>query len=415
MNKAILILRHELLTTLRRRSFLLVTFGVPLALIVVLAALSLGTDVPGGGHGAAMQQGSSWSSVEGYVDHSGLVRAIPRAVPLGRLLAFATEAEAQEALAAGRIAAYYVVPANYLEQGELLYVYPDSRPLVADGQEGTMVTTLFVNLLAGDEQLAERVWNPVDLEVFDLGTAPPSGRSASNPWVRYFPALMAALFFGTFMFSSTLLSESVAGEKENRTIEVLMLSASPVQIFAGKVAGLGTAALIQISAWLSAIYVALRIGGQELGLPAQSPFSPSLLAWALLFFLLGFALYATLMAGAGALASRLKEVSQVSYLILSPLMAGYMVGILAPLADASQAALPVALSLFPLTAPVVMMMRLAAGPVPVWHLALSLGLMVVTAWVLVRTVAALFRAQYLLSGNPLSVRRLLTALRAPSS
>jgi len=415
MNKTVLILRHEFLTTLRRRSFLLVTFGVPLLATVVLAGLSLVADDSGRVGGAPAGPGAAWSAAEGYVDQSGLIHAVPSVIPPGHLLAFANETQAQGALASGRISAYYVIPADYVERGELFYVYPDSRPLTADGQEWRMVTTLFVNLLGGDEGLAQRVWNPVDLEVFDLGAAPQQGRLATNLWARYFPSLMAALFFAAFMISSTLLSESVAAEKENRTIEVLMLSVSPVQIFAGKVIGLGAAALLQTSVWLGTVFVLMKMGGQTLGTPAESPFPPSLLAWGLAFFLLGFALYASLMAGAGALVSRLKEVSQVSYLVLSPLMAGYIVGLLAPLSDASHKALPVVLSLFPPTAPVVMMMRLSAGPVPVWHLLVSMGLMAVTAYLLLRAVAALFRARYLLSGQPFSVARLLAALTRTSS
>jgi ABC-2 type transport system permease protein len=128
------------------------------------------------------------------------------------------------------------------------------------------------------------------------------------------------------------------------------------------------------------------------------------------FYLLGFAVYGSLMAGAGALASRLKEASQASFLILSPLMAGYVVGILAPLSEGSRGALPVALSLFPLTAPVVMIMRLTDGSVPLWQLLLSAALMVCTAYAIVRGVAAMFRAQYLLSGQSFSVKRYFGAL-----
>jgi len=87
-----------------------------------------------------------------------------------------------------------------------------------------------------------------------------------------------------------------------------------------------------------------------------------------------------------------------------------MVGILAPLAGAPHAALPTALSLFPLTAPIVMMMRLTEGSVPLWQLLLSAGLMLVTTYIIVRAVAAMFHAQNLLSGQPFSFKRFANAL-----
>jgi len=410
MNKICIILRHELLTTVRRRSFCLATFGVPLLLIALLTGLSRVEGSAGEGIAVSGGRASTRSTTEGYVDQSGLIRAVPHTIVPGHLLAFADEAAAKEALASGRISAYYLIPADYVARGELLYIYPESRLLTEDGQEWKMVVTLFFNLLGGDEDLAERVWNPIDLEVFDLGTEPTQVRPGSNLWARVFPSLMAALFFAAFMLSSSILSESVASEKENRTIEVLMLSASPVQIFAGKVMGLGVAMLLQTVTWLGAVFLALKIGGGKLGIPAESPFPFSLLALGVVLFLLGFSIYAILMAGAGALVSRLKEVSYVTYLVLSPLMVGYAVALLAPLADASQKALPTALSLFPLTAPVVMMMRLAAGPVPGWQLALAMVLMALCACLTLRAVAGLFRAQYLLSGQPFSIARLLRLL-----
>jgi ABC-2 type transport system permease protein len=61
--------------------------------------------------------------------------------------------------------------------------------------------------------------------------------------------------------------------------------------------------------------------------------------------------------------------------------------------------LSVILSLFPLTGPVTMMTRLAAGSVPIWQLILSVLLFIATAWIIIRTAAGLFRAQNLLSGQ----------------
>jgi ABC-2 type transport system permease protein len=136
----------------------------------------------------------------------------------------------------------------------------------------------------------------------------------------------------------------------------------------------------------------------------------SIVAWSVVFFVLGFALYGSLMAGFGALVPKIKEANHASYIAMIPLFVGYGVGILAPLADSANSWLPVGLSMFPLTAPVVMMMRLTTGDVPIWQLLVSVGVLAVTAYVTVRAVAAMFRAQHLLSGHPFSVRRFLRVL-----
>lgn len=410
MNRSLLVLRYELVTTLRRPSFLLVAFGIPLLAILIVGGLTLVRREPAPSGLASPGVQTFHLEIEGYVDYSGLISTIPEEIPHGNLLAYNGEAQAQQALASGKIAAYYVIPEDYVERGEIYYVYPDSRSLTADGQQWVMLKTLLVNLVGGDGELAELVWNPMNLQVTSLAPEPLPDANPPSPMAQYLPALMVILLFISFMINANLLSESVSTEKENRTIETLLLSITPRQMLSGKIAGLGIAALLHTAAWMGAVYVLLSLGGRMLDLPEGFALPASILAWGLVFYLLGFALYGSLMAGVGALASKLKEANQASFLVLSPLMAGYMVGILAPLAEGSRGALPVALSLFPLTAPVVMIMRLTDGSVPLWQLLLSAGLMVCTAYAIVRAVAAMFRAQYLLSGQSFSVKRYFGAL-----
>jgi ABC-2 type transport system permease protein len=411
MKKSLLVLQYELVTTLRRPSFLLMAFGVPLLAILIVGGVTLVRGEPAGGGQAATPGVQTFHlEIEGYVDHSGLIDTIPRGIPRSNLLAYDGEAQAQQALASGKIAAYYVIPEDYVERGEIYYVYPDTRPLTSDGQKWVMLKTLLVNLVGGDGELAELVWNPMNLQATNLAPEPPPDATPPSPTVRYLPALMVVLLFTSFMINANLMSESVSTEKENRTIETLMLSVTPRQMLTGKIAGLGIAALLHTAAWLGTVFALLSLGGGLLRLPAGFTLPASILAWGLVFYLLGLAVYGSLMAGVGALASKLKEASQASFLILSPLMAGYVVGILAPLVDGSRGALPVALSLFPLTAPVVMIMRLTDGSVPLWQLLLSAGLMLATAYGIVRGVAAMFRAQYLLSGQSFSVKRYFGAL-----
>ena len=83
---------------------------------------------------------------------------------------------------------------------------------------------------------------------------------------------------------------------------------------------------------------------------------------------------------------------------------------MAPLAKAADSAFLVFLSIFPLTSPVVMVMRLTNGAVPLWQLLLSILLLFVTAYYALHSVAAMFHAQNLLSGQPFSLRRYFGAL-----
>ena len=408
MNKTLLVLRHELATTFRRRSFLFMAFGLPLLAIVVFAVLTFLRGDAEGSAGPSPTPDQPELQVEGYVDLSGLIRTIPDAIPPDHLLAYADEDQAKLALASGEIAAYYIIPADYVETGEVFYVYPDTTPLLSDGQEWVMLRTLLENLV-GDAELAQVVWDPMHLEWTSLAAEQPDA-GESNEAAQFIPAVMVILLFMSFMINANLLAENVSSEKENRTMEILMVSISPSQMLTGKIVALGAAGLVQVIVWVGTVTALINLSGQTFALPQGFSIPASILAWGVVFYLLGYAVYGSLMAGVGALTSRMKEAGQASFLILSPLMLGYLVGILAPLTEGTTGVLPVVLSLFPLTAPVLMMMRLTDGSVPLWQLLLSAALMLGTAYLIVRAVAAMFHAQNLLSGQPFSPKRFFRAL-----
>ncbi len=409
MNKTLLVIRNEILTAIRSKSFLFIAFALPLIGVLVFFAVSLLK-----GDGVAGSGGSSDASelqVEGYVDESGLIQAIHPDVPEGILLAYSDEASARQALNAGEISAYYVVPADYMESGDLIYINPDYRITSSTGQSWVMRRTIFANLLGNDAERLERASCPMDVEVNAL--TPDTGRDENNPLTFYIPYGTMMIFYMVIIMSASLLLNSVNNEKRNRVIEILLLSVTPRQLLTGKIVGLGILGLIQTAIWVGTGYTLLRISGRTFSLPPGFQLPPSILLWGIVFFLLAYAVYASLMAGLGALVPNLKEASQSVILIIWPLLIPMF--FVAVLVENPNATLPTVLSIFPLTAPLAMMTRLAAGGVPWWQPLLSAVLLLVTAVVIVRSVARMFRAQTLLSGQPLSVRRFLSALLSSQS
>jgi ABC-2 type transport system permease protein len=187
-----------------------------------------------------------------------------------------------------------------------------------------------------------------------------------------------------------------------------MLSINPLQILAGKIIGLGIATLLQMLAWVGTVFLVFRTGGQTLNLQPGFQVPPTLLAWGLVFFLLGYAVYASLMAGAGALVPNVKETTQVTWVVTMPIFAGYLIGLF--LLEDPHGRIATALSLFPLTSPILMIMRLTVGGVPLWQPLLAAALLALTAILVVRAVARMFHAQNLLSGQSFSARRFYAAL-----
>ena len=115
-----------------------------------------------------------------------------------------------------------------------------------------------------------------------------------------------------------------------------------------------------------------------------------------------------LMAGLGALAPNLQAASQATIVVIWPLILPML--FVVSLIEDTHGPLATAFSLFPLTSPVAMIVRLTVGGVPVWQPILAAGLLLFTAIIVVRAVAAMFHAQTLLSGKPFSVRAYYLAL-----
>jgi ABC-2 type transport system permease protein len=111
----------------------------------------------------------------------------------------------------------------------------------------------------------------------------------------------------------------------------------------------------------------------------------------------------------GALAPNLREASQVTFVIMIPLILPLFFSSTVFMSEPN-GPIATAFSLFPLSTPVAMMARLAAGGVPWWQPPLAAVLLALTAVLIVRAVAGMFRAQSLLSGQPIKVGVYLKAL-----
>lgn len=409
MSKTLLVLRYEVIRTLARKSFLFTVFGIPLLWVLILLGFLLfkggKPNVPGETNNS--RQKASELQVEGYVDHSGLIKTVHEDVPKGILVAYADETSVRQAFRTGQIKAYYIIPADFVETGDLIYINPNYTWASSMGQSWVMRRTLTANLLDNNPERMQRFRHPMDVEMKPLapGTQQRDEKEKVPFAIPYATAMVTVL---VVLMSSGLLLHSIAGEKKNRVMEVLMVSVAPGQMLNGKIIGLGMLGLLQAVVWIGTGYVLLRVGGRPLNLPLSFGLRASMLVWGIVFFLLGYAIYASLMAGLGAVVQNVKEASQATIVVIWPMVLTMM--LIGALIEHPHGTLATALSLFPLTAPVAMMTRLAAGGVPSWQPVLAVVLLLFAALFIVRAVARMFRVQLLLSGQPFSAKRFARAL-----
>ncbi len=398
MNKTWLVLRNGIISQVTRKSWLLVTCGLPVLLALIMLVPPLLRGNPSGA--SASSEPVTSPTVEGYVDQSGLITRIPDNVA-GLLRPYSDEASARRAMASGEISAYYLVPADYVESGDLAYVLPDPKAFSLDGQSWVMRWVLLVNMVGGDEGLAQRLQNPVNLRVRAL--TPSTGPEVGEGPAYWIPYTTAMILYIIIIMSSSLLRSSLGDEKKNRVLEILMVSLSPQQILTGKVVALAVVGLLQTAIWAGTGYLLLKVAGGTINLPPASQLPVAVVLWALVFFILGYGVYASLLAGLGALTGpNVPGSSTADFVIIWPMIIPvFLMTIIIPNVNGLLAVL---LSLFPPTAPVAMITRLAVGGVPWWQPVLSAVLLGVTVALVFRVVARAFRAQVLMSGQAFTSR-----------
>jgi ABC-2 type transport system permease protein len=414
MNKIWLVFRNEFITVVTRKSFLITLFLFPFIsflVVLIVGGIQKSTGTSTGAMIEELLMPSAKVTLEGFVDNSGLVKGIPEGYT-GRLARYDSEEQARQALTDGDISAYYLIEPNYLENGTIVYVRPDFNPLGGSVQSSSIDALMAYNLTDGNLDLYYRLENPLILTTRTIDTTGPE-RDSSNPLTFMLPYAVTFLFYIVIMTAASLLLSSISNEKQNRVMEVLMTSVHPREMLTGKIMALGLTGLLQTVVWTGSGLLLLRLAGQRFALGDAFQLPASILFWGILFFIFGYAVYASLLAGVGALVPNMREASQLTTMVIMPMIVPLM--FISSLIQAPNSTLSVIFSIFPLTAPVAMMTRLAATQVPFWQTALALVLLALTAVYFVLAVSKLFRAQNLLSGRQVNVFTYLKILFGKAS
>ncbi len=410
MRNVRLVARHEIVTILGTRSFWVMALLFP-ALIMAL------TMVPQivareafreEGQGIVMGLRAEMKPV-GYVDLAGIVRQVPGDLQPA-LRAFADEAAARAAMAGGELEQYYIIPADYVTTGNVVLIGRRITPLADLRGAALLERAINANLL-GDPALAALVADPAPvLEEHSSGAVPTAEWGMDRFAV---PFAVMFLLFMVITISGGFMLQSVTGEKQSRMAEVLLVSLPPRDLMMGKLIGLGAVGLLQMAVWAAGSLMLFR-GNWATVAQTGRVLSPGFLAWCIAYFLLGYVVYASALGALGALAPGMREGSQLSFIILMPLLLPVVLN--SVFIDDPNGALATVLSLFPLTSPTSMPTRLAAGLVPGWQPIVGLLGLAVTAYLFVLLAARFFSAETLLSGAGLDWRRIIGVLRrqAPS-
>ncbi len=214
--------------------------------------------------------------------------------------------------------------------------------------------------------------------------------------------LVGIILYIALTFAGTSIATTVATEKSTRISEVLLAVLRPSQILVGTVVAVGIITLGQLLVLVTPLAIAVSVT-DGIGLP---PVATVDLTLAVVWFILGFALYSFLFAATAALVNKVTEVNSAIMPVTLLLLAGYLLAITVVAADPSSP-LSVAASLFPFSAPLAMPIRWASGDVPVYQLALAMTLTAATAVVLVGVASSVYRRALLITGRRVRLREIV--------
>lgn len=306
-----------------------------------------------------------------------------------------------EEVSSGRIDGFVWVTDQELARGKFVYTTKHASDFidisaVRDSVNNALMRTRMVAKGIPAAQVTE-VLQRLEMDTIGIDK---SGKESKGGGIGAFllPFMLMFMIYMTVLIYGVAVMRSVLEEKTSRVVEVMLSSATATQMMAGKILGVGAVGFTQILIWImSALVVSTP------GLLAASSYlkniqlAPAVFIFFPVFFALGYLLYSTMYAAVGAMVNSDEEAQQMQWPVLLPLI---MCSVFASavIRDPNS---PLAFwtSLFPLTSPVIMFVRITVQQPPMWQILLAIALAVATEFGLIWLCSRIYRVGILMYGK----------------
>ena len=449
LKKLGIIIQREYLNKVKKKSFLLTTFGVPILFAGMYAVMLF-----------VMLKAEGDSKRIAVIDNSGIVM---EKLENTKLITFTQLSETDPEAVKNRLGDYdadvllYISPLDSATKSVTATTYAD-KPMgmetaeaiehrINDAVEAYRIDSYDI---PGLEQIMEDVHSNVHLTSYTVDEEGKETISQSEVYMIVSMVLAMALYMFIALFSGMVMS-SVIEEKTSRVVEVLVSSVKSTELMFGKIIGVALVALTQFLLWIVLTGVIIGILGGIVGMDkitgtlsqnqvetmpgmtsmndamgntlsmeqlqaltdttavAEGPTGmeavlgtlgslnyTQLIVSFLLFFLFGYLLYASLFAAIGSAVENEADTQQLQIPVTVPLLLGFFIAFYA--FRAPESSIVWWGSMIPFTSPIVMLARLPFG-VPMWELSLSIGLLILTFFVCAWASAKIYKVGILMYGK----------------
>lgn len=430
MNNTSLIIKREYLERVNKKSFILTTLLVPVAIILLAALPTLFM---------------LWMPTEvkrvAVVDDSGLI--LPQLESTDDVRFIPAFGELSEMLSSDSIYGVLIIERNILKNSKNVKLLTSNAASTA--VEQTVVSQMedilekeklkSYDIHDLDKILAD-VRTDVTLQSVRIDEVGEEGETQSAMLDSIAGMMFNFVLYMFLLLYGSMVMNSIIEEKNNRVLEIVVSSVRPFQLMMGKIVGVGLVALTQIVIWGVIIFACTSLLLPAL-LPAElmaeasainagtaDPASVTLdadlahllgsltdvggmaatLGLLLVFLIGGYMLYAAIFAAIGAAVDNVQDASQLQMIGLVPIIIG-LVASMAVVNDPSST-FALVMSLFPLTSPMVMMARVPFG-IPGWEISLSVVLLALSVWLMIWIAGKVYRVGIFMYGKKPTVADLV--------
>lgn len=392
------VLRFELVRTLKKPTFWMSVFSVPLIFAVVIAIMYFSMSTSEAAHDELQQEPFSVA----ILDESELLGQ----PPLDQLEALAVDSKQAgiEQVRGGKTDAFFYYPSNLAENP--IEVYNKNDGLI----DNSKYTTVAKSLIATSAAAAVESPTLLAAATGQISTSQTNFEDGEeiNPFSRIIaPAVFLVIFYALITLLGAQMLTTTTEEKENRVTEMLLTSLSSRALIIGKIASLVILGAIQILVTITPVVVVYLLARDALNIPDVSSFIgtiqielwPTLLGAALLIS--GFLLFTGLLVGIGAAMPTAKEANSFFGFILILMIVPFW--FISLLIIPTSSPIVTALSYFPLTAPFTLLIRNAAGTLPLDEALIGLAIVMISGVVAISLAIRIFRYGTLEYGSRLSL------------
>jgi ABC-2 type transport system permease protein len=412
MNKFWIILFHTYLNKLKTKSFLVTTL---LTVVITLGLTNMSNIIE------VFDKGGDKEKVAVLDETGQLYEPLKEQIStLNKNLQLkefdGTEKEAEKAVEEGEYVGIVELryDAEQLPEATYKAMSVADSAIFTDLQSGLqqMKTMLAASKIKLTPEQLQQLYEPVSFEKIALEENAKTEEELNQARGLVY-VLLFVIYFAVIMYASMIAME-VATEKSSRVMEILISSVSPIKQMFAKILGIGLLSLTQLTVLLSVGYFSIKrnLSSLEGGFFDSFGFgniSLSTISYAVIFFILGYFLYATLAAFLGSLVSRIEDVQQMITPMTLLVVAGFMIAMFG--LGKPDSPFIVITSYIPFFTPMIMFLRVGMLNIPVWEAALAIAILVGTIIFLAVFGARVYRGGVLMYGKSNSFKDIKKALQ----